>query len=190
MHKGGEPAHRLPGGVPQKLKFPLVRGFLGVSLLRRRRLDAYEPLNRLAPATAARPRRTTAMDHPRSLRGTQCHAGPQLVTPGRLANGDAVLDTATPFERERVKRRWARTAKPSWDRGPSRDLGASQSQFQSWRGAAASHRHPPPPRLWRRHQVELAERARSCRNALTMADVMVDEIRLRAHARPFDQGDT
>jgi hypothetical protein len=34
------------------------------------------------------------------------------------------------------------------------------------------------------------ERARSCRNALTMADVMVDEIRLRAHARPLDQGDT
>jgi hypothetical protein len=33
------------------------------------------------------------------------------------------------------------------------------------------------------------ERARSCRNALTMADVMVDEIRLRAHARPLDQGD-
>jgi hypothetical protein len=28
------------------------------------------------------------------------------------------------------------------------------------------------------------ERARSCRNALTMADVMVDEIRLRAHAVP------
>jgi hypothetical protein len=38
------------------------------------------------------------------------------------------------------------------------------------------------------------ERARSCRNALTMADVMadvmVDEIRLRALARPLDQGDT
>ena len=31
------------------------------------------------------------------------------------------------------------------------------------------------------------ERARSCRNALTMADVMVDEIRLRAHARPLDE---
>jgi hypothetical protein len=31
------------------------------------------------------------------------------------------------------------------------------------------------------------ERARSCRNALTMASVMVDEIRLRAHARPFDE---
>jgi hypothetical protein len=28
------------------------------------------------------------------------------------------------------------------------------------------------------------ERARSCRNAITMASVMVDEIRLRAHARP------
>jgi hypothetical protein len=27
------------------------------------------------------------------------------------------------------------------------------------------------------------ERARSCRNAITMASVMVDEIRLRAHAR-------
>ena len=26
------------------------------------------------------------------------------------------------------------------------------------------------------------ERARSCRNALTMADVMIDETRLRAHA--------
>jgi hypothetical protein len=31
------------------------------------------------------------------------------------------------------------------------------------------------------------ERARSCRNALTMAEVMVDEIRLRAHARPIDE---
>jgi hypothetical protein len=30
------------------------------------------------------------------------------------------------------------------------------------------------------------ERARSCRNAITMASVMVDEIRLRAHARPLD----
>jgi hypothetical protein len=31
------------------------------------------------------------------------------------------------------------------------------------------------------------ERARSCRNAITMAWVMVDEIRLRAHARPLDE---
>jgi len=31
------------------------------------------------------------------------------------------------------------------------------------------------------------ERARSCRNAVTMASVMVDEIRLRAHARPLDE---
>jgi len=31
------------------------------------------------------------------------------------------------------------------------------------------------------------ERARSCRNAITMASVMVDEIRLRAHARPFEE---
>jgi hypothetical protein len=31
------------------------------------------------------------------------------------------------------------------------------------------------------------ERARSCRNAITMALVMVDEIRLRAHARPLDE---
>jgi hypothetical protein len=31
------------------------------------------------------------------------------------------------------------------------------------------------------------ERARSCRNAITMAAVMVDEIRLRAHARPLDE---
>ena len=30
------------------------------------------------------------------------------------------------------------------------------------------------------------ERARSCRNAITMASVMVDEIRLRAHARALD----
>jgi hypothetical protein len=30
------------------------------------------------------------------------------------------------------------------------------------------------------------ERACSCRNALTMCSVMVDEIRLRAHARPLD----
>ena len=31
------------------------------------------------------------------------------------------------------------------------------------------------------------ERGRSCRNAITMASVMVDEIRLRAHARPLDE---
>ena len=31
------------------------------------------------------------------------------------------------------------------------------------------------------------ERARSCRNAITMASVMVDEIRLRSHARPLDE---
>jgi hypothetical protein len=30
------------------------------------------------------------------------------------------------------------------------------------------------------------ERARSCRNAITMASVMIDEIRLRAHSRPID----
>ena len=30
------------------------------------------------------------------------------------------------------------------------------------------------------------ERVRSCRNAITMVSVMVDEIRLRAHARPLD----
>jgi hypothetical protein len=33
------------------------------------------------------------------------------------------------------------------------------------------------------------ERARSCRNAITMASEMVDEIRLRAHARPLDNDD-
>jgi hypothetical protein len=31
------------------------------------------------------------------------------------------------------------------------------------------------------------ERARSCRNATTVASVMVDEIRWRAHARPLDE---
>jgi hypothetical protein len=31
------------------------------------------------------------------------------------------------------------------------------------------------------------ERARSCRNAITMASVMVDEIRLLAYARPLDE---
>jgi hypothetical protein len=31
------------------------------------------------------------------------------------------------------------------------------------------------------------ERARSCRNAITICSVMVDEIRLRAHARPLDE---
>jgi hypothetical protein len=31
------------------------------------------------------------------------------------------------------------------------------------------------------------EWARSCRNAITMASVMIDEIRLRAHARPLDE---
>jgi hypothetical protein len=30
------------------------------------------------------------------------------------------------------------------------------------------------------------ERACSCRNAITMASVMIDGIRLRAHARPLD----
>ena len=29
------------------------------------------------------------------------------------------------------------------------------------------------------------ERGRSCRNAITMAAVMIDEIRLRAHAQPI-----
>jgi hypothetical protein len=29
------------------------------------------------------------------------------------------------------------------------------------------------------------ERARSCRNAITMAATMIDEIRLRAHAQPI-----
>jgi hypothetical protein len=33
------------------------------------------------------------------------------------------------------------------------------------------------------------ERARSCRNVITMCSVMVDEIRLRAHARPLDEGE-
>ncbi|HZA77016.1 MAG TPA: hypothetical protein VE623_11590 [Acidimicrobiales bacterium] len=33
------------------------------------------------------------------------------------------------------------------------------------------------------------EGARSCRNAITMASVMVDEIRLRAHSRPLDSDD-
>jgi hypothetical protein len=32
-----------------------------------------------------------------------------------------------------------------------------------------------------------AKRARSCRNAIVMASVMVDEIRLRAHPRPLDE---
>jgi hypothetical protein len=32
-----------------------------------------------------------------------------------------------------------------------------------------------------------AERARSCGNAITMCSVMIDEIRLRAHARPLDE---
>jgi hypothetical protein len=31
------------------------------------------------------------------------------------------------------------------------------------------------------------ERARSCRNTITMASVMDDEIRLRAHARPLQR---
>jgi hypothetical protein len=31
------------------------------------------------------------------------------------------------------------------------------------------------------------ERARSCRNAIMRCSVMVDEIRLRAHARPLDE---
>ncbi|MGH9286989.1 MAG: hypothetical protein ACRD0V_01615 [Acidimicrobiales bacterium] len=33
------------------------------------------------------------------------------------------------------------------------------------------------------------ERARSCRNAITMCSVMVDGIRLRAHARPVMSDD-
>ena len=31
------------------------------------------------------------------------------------------------------------------------------------------------------------ERARPCRNAITMASAMIDEIELRAHARPLDE---
>jgi hypothetical protein len=31
------------------------------------------------------------------------------------------------------------------------------------------------------------ERVRSCHNAITMASVMVDEIRLRAYARPLGE---
>jgi hypothetical protein len=31
-----------------------------------------------------------------------------------------------------------------------------------------------------------SERARSCRNAITVASVMVDEIRRRAYVRPLD----
>ena len=31
------------------------------------------------------------------------------------------------------------------------------------------------------------ERARSCRNAITVCSVMVDEVGLRAHARPLDE---
>ena len=31
------------------------------------------------------------------------------------------------------------------------------------------------------------ERARSCRNLITVCSVMVDEIRLQAHARPLDE---
>jgi hypothetical protein len=31
------------------------------------------------------------------------------------------------------------------------------------------------------------DRARSCRNAITMASVMLDEIRLQAHARPLGE---
>ena len=31
------------------------------------------------------------------------------------------------------------------------------------------------------------ERARSVRNAITMTSVMIDEIKLRAHARPLDE---
>jgi hypothetical protein len=33
------------------------------------------------------------------------------------------------------------------------------------------------------------ERARSCRNAITMCSVIVDEIRLRAHAHPIISDD-
>jgi hypothetical protein len=33
------------------------------------------------------------------------------------------------------------------------------------------------------------ERARSCRNAITMASVMIDEIRLRAHAPPLNSAE-
>jgi hypothetical protein len=33
------------------------------------------------------------------------------------------------------------------------------------------------------------ERARSCRNAITMAAVMIDEIKLRAHAHPIVSDD-
>jgi hypothetical protein len=38
-----------------------------------------------------------------------------------------------------------------------------------------------------RTMTEQLEPARSCRNAITMCSVMIDEIRLRAHARPIDE---
>jgi hypothetical protein len=54
---------------------------------------------------------------------------------------------------------------------------------------------PPDPRyITTRREIDRAvteqlepERARSCRNAITMASVMVDEIRLQAHARPLEE---
>ena len=48
--------------------------------------------------------------------------------------------------------------------------------------------HRPHGRTGRREVTEQLEpeRARGCRNAITMCSVMVDEIRLRAHARPLD----
>jgi hypothetical protein len=49
--------------------------------------------------------------------------------------------------------------------------------------ASSSTRSPKPAN-------SAPERARSCRNAITMASVMIDEIRLRAHARPLDSDDT
>jgi hypothetical protein len=47
-------------------------------------------------------------------------------------------------------------------------------------------RRSPRSRTWRRSPTS-RRRARSCRNAITMASVMIDEIRLRAPARPLDE---
>jgi hypothetical protein len=41
----------------------------------------------------------------------------------------------------------------------------------------------------RGHRAAGARAGRSCRNAITMASVMVVEIRLRAHSRPLDSNE-
>ncbi len=68
-----------------------------------------------------------------------------------------------------------------WTRGPPRWHLAIFTLAAAW-GDRRKARDAYP------EQLE-PERARSCRNAITMAAVMIDEIKLRAHAHPIVRDD-